>query len=78
MSNLAYAKEYDDNYDNTEALRQGRDDAREEIINTLLSTVSVNFSYVETWSLEEILENYLNIPDHKLDQYIQYECEGMY
>ena len=78
MTNPAYAIEYDYESDREEELLRARADAKETIINTLLSDEPVNFSYKETWTLEEVLDNYLNIPSHKLDQFIQHEQEGMY
>ena len=73
---MIFAPESDDtDYDEAEAKQAAYDEAKQAIINTLLVGENVSFSSKEVWTLEELLENYLVIPEHKLDQYIEYSRE---
>ena len=73
---MTFAPEPDDTaYDEAEAKQAAYDEAKQAIINTLLAGENVNFSIKEEWTLEELLENYLVIPEHKLQQYIDYSNE---
>ena len=77
MNNLALQEPWlnDTAADEAANLEAARDEARKEIINTILADEPVYFATKDKWTQEEILENYLVIPDAKLDKYIEYQKE---
>lgn len=56
-------------------LEAQREDARLMIIQHLLADDSVDFAFGDTWTFEEMLEQFLVVDSEKLDQFIRYQQE---